>query len=306
MTKIRFLYGACIALILTGCKLAVMVPPGGMVESSSGTRDCDGGTEGKFCTFDLTAVTLPYNESFTVTAKPGYRFVKWQKAVDFKCGDSTDPVCTITAADNALGKVIFASFWTGYLMPLFEYLGIDTDGDGVLDPHDADDDNDGLDDSLDSCPLTWPDDDGSGCPEPLPDSIIANGKEWAQPLTFVNLSWEDIYEVCPPVHGLNLCKGQLNGVDLRGWRWATTAEVSAHMQSYAGSGGGCEKITNDFKFVKDPFYDEGQMLLGWLSDSSTHQYLITDSSSILRCYYQLARSGLHPPGTGSWFYRLRE
>lgn len=306
MKATQFLAAACIAFTLTGCKLAIMVPPGGMVESSSGTRNCDGGTDGQFCTFDLTAVKLPYSETFTATAKPGYRFVKWQKADDFKCGDSTESTCAITASDNALGKVIMSSFWTGYLMPVFEYLGIDTDGDGVVDPHDNDDDNDGLDDSVDNCPLTWPNDDGLGCPDPLPDSIMANGKEWAQPLTFINLSWEQIDEVCPPVHGLSLCKGQLNGVDLRGWRWATSAEVKSHMQSYAGSGGGCEKITHDFKFVKDPIYDRGQMLLGWVSDSSAHQYLVTDSSSMLPCFHELVRSGLHTAGTGSWFYRVRE
>lgn len=299
MTKIRFLSGACIALILTGCKLAVMVPPGGMVESSSGTRDCDGGTEGKFCTFDLTAVTLPYTETFTVTAKPGYRFVKWQKAVDFKCGDSTDPVCTITAADNALGKVIFASFWTGYLMPLFEYLGIDTDGDGVLDPHDADDDNDGLDDSVDNCPLAWPNDDGFGCPKPLPDSIMDDGKEWAQQLTFANLSWEQIYDVCPPVHGLNLCHGQLNGIDLQGWRWATNAEVTALISSYSS----CDAIAADFVLGVD---SQGPVLAGRVSDTSTSVYAMTGPSHPIPCFKMSIPPGVLPPDAlGGWFYRIR-
>jgi hypothetical protein len=275
-----------------------------MVESSSGMRDCDGGTEGKFCTFDLTAVKLPYTETFTVTAKPGYRFVKWQKAVDFKCGDSTDPACTITASNNELGKVIMASFWTGYLMPVFEYLGVDTDGDGVLDPHDADDDNDGLDDDADDCPLTWPDDDGSGCPEPLPDSIIVNGKEWAQSQTFVGVSWKQINDVCPPVHGLNLCHGQLNGVDLRGWRWATTSEVTELLNTYSGSENRCDSIAADFVFGVDTIYG-GQITVGWVSETSTTTYLLSGASHMLPCYSLSVGSDLYSNTTGGWFYRLR-
>ena len=71
MKKAGLLLGACVVAALTGCKLAVMVPAGGEVQSSSGERNCDGGTTGEYCTFDLTAVALPFRETFTASAKPG-------------------------------------------------------------------------------------------------------------------------------------------------------------------------------------------------------------------------------------------
>lgn len=70
-------------------------------------------------------------------------YFRQQKSAGFHCGDSVDPVCTVYIPDNAVGRTLVASFETGYLMPVFRYLGIDTDGDGVVDPQDADDDNDG-------------------------------------------------------------------------------------------------------------------------------------------------------------------
>ena len=64
--------------LATGCKLALMVPAGGEVTSASTTRDCNGGSGGNFCTYDISSESLPFSESFTAIAKPGYQFVKWQ------------------------------------------------------------------------------------------------------------------------------------------------------------------------------------------------------------------------------------
>jgi uncharacterized repeat protein (TIGR02543 family) len=139
--------------LIAGCKLAVMVPAGGEVTSSSTTRDCNGGSGGKFCTFDLSSVSLPFSESFTAAAKPGYQFVKWQNGDDFKCPASTNSVCTVNIGDDVLGIASLATFETAYLMPVFKDVGFDTDGDGVFDRQDEDDDNDGILDSNDPCPL---------------------------------------------------------------------------------------------------------------------------------------------------------
>lgn len=138
---------------IAGCKLALMVPTGGEVISSSSTRNCDGGSGGKFCTFDLSSVSLPFNESFTAEVKPGYQFIKWQGGDDFRCSESTNPVCNVSIADTLLGMGILATYETSYLMPVFKDVGFDTDGDGEFDRQDEDDDNDGIPDIDDPCPL---------------------------------------------------------------------------------------------------------------------------------------------------------
>lgn len=140
--------------LVTGCKLALMVPAGGEVASSSTTRDCDGGSGGKFCTFDITSEPLPFSETFTATAKPGYLFVKWQGGGDFRCPGSTNPVCTVNLSNDIVGIASLASFETGYLMPVFKDVGFDTDQDGIYDRQDPDDDNDGILDGDDPCPLS--------------------------------------------------------------------------------------------------------------------------------------------------------
>jgi uncharacterized repeat protein (TIGR02543 family) len=140
--------------LATGCKLALMVPAGGEVTSASTTRDCDGGSGGKFCTFDIASASLPFSESFTAIAKPGYQFVKWQTGNDFRCPGSTNPVCTVTLGNDIVGAVILAAYETGYLMPVFKDVGFDTDGDSIYDRQDPDDDNDGILDGDDPCPLS--------------------------------------------------------------------------------------------------------------------------------------------------------
>jgi hypothetical protein len=139
--------------LTAGCKLALIVPGGGEVSSASAARNCDGGDDGRFCTFDVSSVTLPFSESFTATAKPGYLFLNWQGGDGFKCADSTSSVCTVVIPDNVLGVLSLVSYETAYVMPVFRYVGIDTDGDGIIDLQDDDDDNDGILDVDDPCPL---------------------------------------------------------------------------------------------------------------------------------------------------------
>ena len=172
--------------LMVGCKLAVMVPPGGQVQSSSGTRSCDGGTEGKFCTFDLSAVSLPYSESFTALAKPGYQFEKWQDGGGFQCANSTSPTCTVAIADDPFGAIVRAMFDMGRIMPIYKDIGIDTDSDGVRNELDDDDDNDGILDIHDSCPLDPSPDCSIGTP--ITDTVFINGREWAQVDLFTRLS----------------------------------------------------------------------------------------------------------------------
>jgi uncharacterized repeat protein (TIGR02543 family) len=154
--------------LVTGCKLALMVPAGGEVTSASTTRDCNGGSGGKFCTYDISSAPLPFSESFTAVAKPGYQFVKWQVGNDFRCPGSTNPVCTVNIANDLIGAISLAAFETGYLMPVFKDVGFDTDGDGTYDRQDNDDDNDGILDVNDPCPLSV------SCGEESIEQLIVN------------------------------------------------------------------------------------------------------------------------------------
>lgn len=240
MTKLvfRYLLLSSVFLIITGCKLAVMVPSGGDVTSASNTRNCPGGS---LCEHNITDST--FNESFTAVAKPGYVFTKWNTGAGFLCGDSTNPTCVIESTwfspGNAALDALFAGGMFVYAMPLFEFVGIDTDGDGQKDHVDTDDDNDGVLDVEDNCPLVGPNLDGFGCPTPLvgtpitgADIVLADSKEWAQADLFKNLSWNQINAVCP---GGACGNGELNGHSMSGWTWASVDDVDALFNFYGVS-----------------------------------------------------------------------
>lgn len=140
-----------ISIIVTGCKLALTVTSGGDVQSLSGTNDCAGGS---LCEFDI--VDTDFNEMFTAVARDGYVFSKWQGGTGYLCADSADPVCGVSnvlVAGNVTADAIIATGKFFYAKPLFEFVGIDTDGDGVKNHIDDDNDNDGVLDADDICPL---------------------------------------------------------------------------------------------------------------------------------------------------------
>jgi len=150
MSKLLIL--AMAALAISGCKLAVIVTEGGDVQSLSSTRDCAGGN---VCEFEITDTT--FSESFTAIPKAGYQFVKWRNGgSDFFCPDSLNAACNLSNVGGAgipAIEAVVASFMIFHIMPIFEFVGIDTDGDGIKDHLDDDDDNDGLLDGVDPCPL---------------------------------------------------------------------------------------------------------------------------------------------------------
>jgi hypothetical protein len=146
MTKTLFI--CCIATVMVGCKIAVLTSSGGDVQSGSGAMNC---SASNFCEFKVTSA--PFTESFTAYPREGYEFEKWFDGSGFLCGKSTNPTCTVNIGDGAVGAVIVALFESGYVMPIFKDVGIDTDGDGVRNELDEDDDNDGIFDIDDLCPL---------------------------------------------------------------------------------------------------------------------------------------------------------
>lgn len=222
-TGIKTLFIFFVALLMTGCKLALLVTANGDVLSSSGTRDCAGG---RICEFDVTAAG--FSETFTATARPGYEFSKWQAGDYYQCANSENPVCTVSngpASDDPLVESIRNSILdTGmyfYAKPIFTFVGIDTDDDGIKDHLDVDDDNDGIFDLDDACPLN-PD---LSCGA---DTIAVDGKIWYQPDLFIGVTYQDITDVC----GSGICNGLLNGHDLTNWTWASASDLNALMAYY--------------------------------------------------------------------------
>ena len=115
---VRTLTIATLALLVTGCKLAVMVSSEGNVVSSSGTRNCSGPG---YCEFAITDSS--FSETFTAVPRPGFEFVKWQDGGGFFCAKSTDPVCTVEMPNEDFGDAVVALFLTGSIRPVFSDPG---------------------------------------------------------------------------------------------------------------------------------------------------------------------------------------
>ena len=213
---------------LASCKFAVIVGEGGSVESQSGLRDC---SSLSYCLFAVEDTN--WSETFTAEPKPGYIFVKWQDGTGYFCQNSTNPSCTIEKPEH-LGdegaNLIVNSFEVGSISPIFRDVGFDSDGDGIYDRQDPDDDNDGLLDNEDPCPLNPILLCGNTGGE-IWELVSVNGKDWAQPDLFANLSWDEVNDICP----LGRCGGELNGWDVSGWNWATAEDLAVLFNAYQAS-----------------------------------------------------------------------
>ena len=213
-------------LALGGCKLVAMVDSGGRIVSGTGSMGCN---SGNVCEFTITSPT--FSEAFIAHPNPGYEFISWQGGKTALCADSTNPTCTVSLQgfDQATAEFIVSTFDHSSLRPLFRDIGIDTDEDGIRSELDNDDDNDGILDVDDSCPLDPSPDCSLGVP--LTDTVTINGREWAQIDLFQSLSWNEINAVCPG----GPCSGVLNGYNMAGMTWASLADVSAIINFYAGA-----------------------------------------------------------------------
>lgn len=151
VTTPRSLFFACLLVPLAGCKLSVIASSGGDIQSASGDRDC---AADSVCEFHIAADD--FSETFTAMPRAGYAFREWAEGPDFQCGGSTNPTCSVSnvglggipgvPALIALGQIYYA-------MPLYDFIGTDSDGDGTQDHLDDDDDNDGTLDVDDLYPL---------------------------------------------------------------------------------------------------------------------------------------------------------
>jgi hypothetical protein len=153
---------------------------------------------------------------------------------------------------------------------------------------------------------------------PAPDIIKADGKEWYQPYLFKDLSWNDINEICQE----GGCKGVLNGIDLRGWTWASIDDFNALINFYIGRdelgpGGGDYYWELDSEWFPALFED------GWRSSRAYSNFLggITRDLFNVEGFYEAYNPyisdsrGSHEVSTradlndyeaagGAWFYRV--
>jgi len=109
MTPSRALSGLLLLVLLQGCRILQETPDTGSIVSASGLHNCPAG---QTCIIDVPGV--PFNDTFTAVAAPGYRFVKWDDENDSLCGGSSTPCQLKFKAGIASANL------DGYLLPVFE------------------------------------------------------------------------------------------------------------------------------------------------------------------------------------------
>lgn len=130
---LRIILSLSIALLMAGCKLAVIVVEGGEVESyHSGI--CAAGT---ICIVDVT--DPGFSESFRAIPDSDWYFQKWNSGDRFFCDGSSDIICTLSfhghEDSKAVGEMV-ASSEVFYIMPVFRQFTdiITVDGKEWLQP----------------------------------------------------------------------------------------------------------------------------------------------------------------------------
>tara|TARA_R110001592_G_scaffold355031_1_gene655234 strand:+ start:15209 stop:16150 length:942 start_codon:yes stop_codon:yes gene_type:complete len=307
----RTLVFFALSSLLAGCKLAVIVGEGGDVLSQSSSRDC---VAGNYCINEISDAN--FGEAFTAIPKAGHEFVRWQGGTGFLCGNSTDRTCIVALPGDEKSEAVVASYEVAYIMPVFKDVGIDSDNDGNVNRVDEDDDNDGILDVYDPCPL----DPDTNCVAgvPIADIVTVNGKEWAQVDLFLNLSWDEINAVCPA--GICADFGTLNGYDMTGWRWASVDDVNSLFNYYYGDygspalGPGPDLTVGNasigMAFFRDgwrPVVDNGYQKLtaGFMANTAEYIAVIgpTEQSSNQTGLATGVRTDFVPI-PGGWFYRI--
>ncbi len=92
MRSITFL--VFLVVVLTGCKLVIIVPEGGSVASGSGEEDC---AESASCVIEVNAAD--FQDIFIAIPASGYKFVQWSH--DSVCADRQNPVCPTSNVEYA-------------------------------------------------------------------------------------------------------------------------------------------------------------------------------------------------------------
>lgn len=102
---------------LAACKLQVMVPEGGEVQSIA-SNTCLAQT---VCVHEIEDTS--YSETFTAVPEEGWDFLRWNSGGDFLCADSTSLTCVVSnipLAGNPIIEAIVASTQSYYIQPVFQ------------------------------------------------------------------------------------------------------------------------------------------------------------------------------------------
>lgn len=189
-----------------------------------------------------------------------------------------------------------ASDQVDHLMPIFKWVGIDSDGDGVPNRFD---DNDGVLDEDDACPLNPAPNCGLG------EYIAADGKIWFQPDQFIGETWDSINAVCAG----GPCNGVVAGYDMNGWTWATPADVASlanHYGDFVYPSSDCA-VEEDFYNVgwrktngigfgpSEPVYVD---LFGYTAGASLNFFIVDDCMALPGTLPIMI-----PTNAGAWFYQ---
>jgi hypothetical protein len=67
----------------------------------------------------------------------------------------------------------------------------------------------------------------------LMSPVLINGREWLQPVDFLNTSWNEVQSVCDVADGT--CSGSVGSNSLDGWIWASTDDVAELFNFIYGS-----------------------------------------------------------------------
>ena len=104
------------AVLLSGCRLEVIVPEGGRVTSASGNLDCNAAST---CQKDITDGN--FEETFTAVPNTGYRFAGWGTETQKRCTGPTDS-CTLSlrALPISIRNRVLSSDSVIRLRPIFE------------------------------------------------------------------------------------------------------------------------------------------------------------------------------------------
>lgn len=110
-----------LGIVLSGCKLAVIVVEGGEVQST-GSGTCSAGT---VCITHVNDTS--FTETYTAVPSPGWEFVRWSSGTGFVCATSPGTDCTISNVDLAgieAVEALVASGATFFIMPVFEEIEV--------------------------------------------------------------------------------------------------------------------------------------------------------------------------------------
>jgi hypothetical protein len=110
MNRLKTLVIIVLLLLSQGCRITQVVPEGGAIISDSGVRDCPAS---QTCVAEIDGV--PFSDTFTAVAAPGYRFVGWLHGDISLCAGSLAP-CELQSISVALTS-LDANAW---LLPMFE------------------------------------------------------------------------------------------------------------------------------------------------------------------------------------------